>query len=139
MKQLLALYFLLSLASISYGQSANSATGMYVSYGNIQRKGVTGTTPLVITRAEVLANTALTTSSPSIEVIEFTFSMLPKGQDFVGPYKVKGTRLTPEIIKKIQELEDPQGKIFIENIRAKEADGTTRHISPILLNMVLNK
>lgn len=126
----------MSLLNTSYGQSANSAAGVYVSYGNIRVKG---SDPIVVTISEVLAYTALTTSSPSIEVIEFTFSMLPKGQDFVGPYKVKGTHLTPEIIKKIQELEDPQGKIFIENIRVREVDGTIRHISPILLNMVLNK
>ncbi len=111
---------------------------MYVSYGNIQRKGVTGTTPLVVTRAEVLANTALTTSSPTLEVIEFTFSMLPKGRDLVGPYSVKGPRLTPEIISEIRELNDPQGKIILEHIRVK-TDGGTRTMNPILLNMVLNK
>jgi hypothetical protein len=138
LKRLLALYFLLSLYTISYGQSANSATGVYVSYGNIRVKAATGSDLITVTRAEVLAHTALTTSSPSIEVIGFTFSIMPNGGDIIGPYSVKGSRLSPEIVSKIQELSAPQSKIIIENIRAK-IDGTPRSISPILLNMVLNK
>lgn len=133
------LFFLVSLFNTSYGQSANSATGVYVSFGNIQANRNTGNAAaIVVTKAEVLAYTALTTSSPSIEVIGFTFSMQPIGGDIIGPYSVKGARLSPEIVSKIQELSAPQSKIFIENIRAK-IDGIPRSISPILLNMVLNK
>lgn len=131
-----ALFLLLCLFTSSYGQ--DRPTG-YVTLGNIPLKFTNGKTDAsVVTRAEILANAALTSPVPSIEIIGFTFSMLPKGRDFVGPYTVKGAQFTSEIISKINELTDPQAKIFIENITAK-VDGTTRHISPILLNMVLNK
>ncbi|MCD6011955.1 MAG: hypothetical protein K0Q79_1817 [Flavipsychrobacter sp.] len=133
-----ALFALLFLFVSSYGQNVNHPVG-YVTLGAIPKKFTNGKVDAsVVTRAEVLANTTLTMPPPSLEIVEFTFSMLPKGNDFIGPYKVKDARLSNEIITKIQELEDPQGKIFIENIKVSTRDGI-RIMSPILLNMVLNK
>ncbi len=136
MKKLSGLTILLLLAFSlqSYGQSS-----LVVMLGNIAPKFTNGKADAnTVTRQEILSNTQLKMPPPQCEISGFTFSILPKGKEFMGPFTIKGSQLTPQIIKMLQDMEDPQGRIFIENIKlncgGKEIPGT-----PILLNMVLNK
>ena len=94
--------------------------------------------PQATTREQILADPRVYIELSPCEVIDFTFGMFPKGHDFIGPFKVKGAELTPEIIKLIQDLEDPRGSVFIENIHAK-CDGMTRTLTPIAFTMTTNK
>lgn len=95
-------------------------------------------TPQATTREQILADPRIFIDKPDCEIIGFTFGMFPKGHDFIGPFKVKGAELTPEIIKLLQDLEDPQGSVFIENITAK-CDGMTRTLTSIAFTMAINK
>ena len=73
-------------------------------------------------------------------VREFTFAMTPKGQDFVGPFTVKGgvagTRFAdnPDVAKALSRCKAGD-KVFIEGIKAVGPDGSTRTLNPIIFSL----
>ncbi len=138
------LFFLLALATIgtlttSYAQNAPAEPTVIVCLGDICPHYKDGKIDnITTTRSEILANTTLSTPPPFFKVVEFSFSMLPKAKDFLGPFKVTGDKLTPEIIKLIQNMDDPQGRIFIENIIVN-VNGIALKATPLALKMALKK
>ncbi len=129
----------ISLSIPSFAQNAPTEPSVLVCMGDVCPHFKEGKlVGITTTREEILANTTLTTPPPFFKVVEFTFSMLPKGKDYLGPYKVQGDKLTPQIIKLIQSLEDPQGRIFIENITVN-VNGIAAKASPMLITMALKK
>lgn len=73
-------------------------------------------------------------------VVGFSFSMLPKGKDYVGPYSVKnlaGARFNGNAdIKQCIDRARPGDKIFIEEIRVVGPDKKERKLTtPVLLSL----
>ncbi len=89
-------------------------------------------TPLPkITLADLKANNTLIIEG-SCKVEEFSFSVLPKGRDFIGPYTVKGSAEFSGAIKDvISSLGNTGGRVFIENIKVN-CGGVVRTVAPIL-------
>ena len=116
---ILLVLLLLAISSDSFCQNNTKQPTVTVTLGNITRYGPDGKLLPYrkVTRAEILANPQLTTPPPPCDIAEFTFSVLPKGKDFRGPYTVKGAWLTPDIIKMLEEVEEGDCKIFIENMK----------------------
>jgi gliding motility-associated protein GldM len=74
------------------------------------------------------------------KIISFSFSMLPKGRDYIGPYTAEnrtvGTRFNANpIIAKTMEMARPGDKVFIESIKAVGPDGKVRELNPIILSL----
>ncbi|MCD6011956.1 MAG: hypothetical protein K0Q79_1818 [Flavipsychrobacter sp.] len=139
MKKLSVLFVLLLIAAASQSFAQNAQIRPTVTLGNIQPKtSVTGKPELIATREEILANPTLMMPPPPCEILNFQVSILPKGKDFQGPYTVQGPHLPPNVIDYIKGLEDPQGRIFIENINVK-CGGQELHASPIIMKMVLKQ
>ncbi len=116
---ILLVLLLLAISSHSFAQNKAKQPTVTVTLGNIMPTYTPDGKPLPyrkVTRAEILANPQLATPPPPCDITEFTFSILPKGKDFRGPYTVKGAWLTPDIIKMLEEVEEGDCKIFIENI-----------------------
>lgn len=74
------------------------------------------------------------------KITAFSFSMLPKGKDYQGPFTVSnpgpGTRFTdnPNVVKLIGAAR-PGDRVFIEAIKAVGPDGTSRTLNPIVLTL----
>lgn len=74
------------------------------------------------------------------KIISFSYSMLPKGRDIIGPFTAEnrtvGTRFSekPEIVKAMS-MARPGDKVFIESIKAVGPDGQVRALPSILLNL----
>jgi len=106
-------FVLISLSWCSFAQNVKPATTPMVVLGTIEPNGKnSGQT----TKAEILANPRLIVKGPNCYVTGYTFSMLPDGHDFVGPFTITGSELTPKIQNLIKEN---TGKILIENITMK--------------------
>ena len=137
MKKLSLLLILASLSVCSYAQNTASQPKLIAMLGSIPPKinpdGKIGVT--TVTRDMILANAVLTMPPPPCDIVSYTFSVLPKGKDFMGPFAVTGASLTANIKKTLKDMEDPQGKVFIENIKAN-CGGKEMTVQPILLNMV---
>ncbi len=134
MKKLSVLVVLLFALSLqSFGQAGK---GPAVILGNIMPKiGPDGKQVTTATREEIIANPILHTPPPPCDITGFMFSYYPKGKNFNGPYEVKGAQLTPEIIKMLKAIEDPEGcMIYIENIAVKCGDQELR-TNPIIIKM----
>jgi gliding motility-associated protein GldM len=76
----------------------------------------------------------------TFRIISFTYSMLPKSGDLIGPFNVEnrnGVRFSdnPQI-KKAQESVKPGFKVFIENIKAVGPDGQPRPLNSIVLTLI---
>jgi gliding motility-associated protein GldM len=77
----------------------------------------------------------------SFKIISFTYSMLPKGRDIVGPFNVEnravGCRLgdNPNI-RKAMDGARAGDKVFIENIKAVGPDGMPRILNSIVLTLI---
>lgn len=73
------------------------------------------------------------------QVVGFSFSMLPKGKDFQGPYTVEnrsGCRFSDnKDILKLMNTARAGDRIFIEQIKAVGPDKTTRNLSPLLFTL----
>ncbi len=137
MKKLSLLLVLAFLSFGSYAQNTASQPKLIAMLGSIPPQinadGKIGVTS--VTRDMILANALLTMPPPPCDIVSYTFSVLPKGKDFMGPFAVTGAVLTPNIKKMLKDMEDPQGKVFIENIKAN-CGGKEMVVQPILLKMV---
>lgn len=137
MKKLPLLLILAFLSISSYAQNTANQPKLIAMLGSIPPQinpdGKIGVT--TVTRDMILANAVLTMPPPPCDIVSYTFSVLPKGKDFMGPYTVTGAALTPNIKKTLKDMEDPQGKVFIENIKAN-CGGKEMTVQPIVLKMV---
>ncbi len=140
MKKLSLLLVLASLSFGSYAQNTASQPKLIAMLGSIPPQmtadGKIGVAS--VTRDMILANAVLTMPPPPCDIVSYTFSVQPKGKDLMGPFTVTGADLAPKIKKMLKDMEDPQGRVFIENIKAN-CGGKEMTVQPILLNMVLNK
>jgi hypothetical protein len=114
--------FLLAIALIglqSYAQN-NANTMPKVRLGTIPRTELVNGkwTSQNVTLAELQANNTLISEGSTCKVIGYSFSILPVGHEFQGPYTVTGSdEFTPQIKKIISGLDNSGGRVFIENIR----------------------
>lgn len=73
------------------------------------------------------------------QVIGFTYSMLPKGKDFQGPFTVEnrsGCRFSDsKDIERLMNQARAGDKIFIESIKAIGPDKTTRNLGTLLFTL----
>ncbi|MBA3828040.1 MAG: gliding motility protein GldM [Taibaiella sp.] len=70
-------------------------------------------------------------------VTSFSFSMLPKHADLIGPYNITGARFdTSREIQEALRRAKPGDKVFIEEITARGPDGKTRHLDAIALTLL---
>lgn len=70
------------------------------------------------------------------QVTSFTFAMLPKRGEYVGPFNVTGPLFkTNSQVTQAIERARPGDKIFIEEIKAIGPDKRQRALSPILLSL----
>ncbi|MGN6568139.1 MAG: gliding motility protein GldM [Flavipsychrobacter sp.] len=69
-------------------------------------------------------------------VTSFSFSMLPKHAELIGPLTVNGAVFSnnAEVVKAMSRAK-PGDKIFIEDIKAKGPDGRTRPLNSITLSI----
>ena len=125
-------------SSLSFAQKGNQHTTPIVRFGKIAPSTASNAnrSPVNTTREEILSDPRLIVDPQTNKVVSFTFSMLPKGRDLIGPFKIKGADFTPEIIKTLIEMRDPEGKILIEDIRVMEEDKMLRSYNSIILNLV---
>lgn len=68
---------------------------------------------------QILKDPTVMTVDPKCDVLGFTISFLPKGQDYGGPYKTKGSQIGKEQIAFLKELKAAKNEktmIFIEDI-----------------------
>jgi hypothetical protein len=91
-----------------------------------------------MTREEVISNPRLYGDLQDWTITSFTFGMLSKQRDFIGPFEIKRSALTPEIIKILQDLKDPSGRIMIENIKVK-VENMPLSVASIYIEVVKNK
>jgi hypothetical protein len=120
MKRLL---FLLAIAltglSQSYAQNKTNPAP-HVRLGKIEAaKIVNGKwTPSAVNREELLANSTLIVEGSTCKITGYSFSILPDGHDFMGPFTVTGSaEFTQQIKKLIAGLDYSGGRVFIENIK----------------------
>lgn len=73
------------------------------------------------------------------KIVSFSFSMLPKGKDYAGPFPVAaaaGTRFRDNpSVEKLIGTARPGDRVFIEAIKAVGPDGTQRTLNPIVLTL----
>jgi len=73
------------------------------------------------------------------QVVSFSYSMLPKGKEYQGPYIVNnanGCRFTDNAsITKLMDKARPGDKVFIEDIKAIGPDKRPRTLSTIILTL----
>jgi len=69
-------------------------------------------------------------------VTSFSFSMLPKHAELIGPLNVNGARFegNAEVVRAMGRAK-PGDKVFIEDIKAKGPDGRTRSLNSITLSI----
>jgi len=67
-------------------------------------------------------------------VTSFSFSMLPKRAELIGPIPVTGAVFNSEVVKAMSRAK-PGDKIFIEDIKARGPDGRTRPLNSITLSI----
>ena len=73
------------------------------------------------------------------QIIGFSYSMLPKGKDYVGPYNVENRAgckfdMNKDIAKAMSTARSGD-RIFIESIKAIGPDKTVRNLSPLLFTL----
>jgi gliding motility-associated protein GldM len=69
-------------------------------------------------------------------VTSFDFSVVPKRGEAIGPFSVKGSRFdaNSQVVAAISRLK-PGDKVYIEEIKARGPDGTTRSLGTIGLSL----
>lgn len=134
MKKLLLLAVLtLTTGMYTMAQNSNAASYPIIKLGKVALMSPT-TGKLTITLADLKANSKLIIDGPNCKVEAYSFSVLPKGKDFIGPYTVQGTdEFTEKIKSVIASLNDEGGRIFIENIRLN-CDGVMRTAQSIIVS-----
>ncbi len=125
---------LIGFSSQSFGQNAPGMPAMDVTLGHILQAIKNGELSASATRAEILAEPELQTPPCPCTITGFTFSMLQKGKNLKGPYTVKGSALSPEILKMIKDMKNPEARIFIDNI-VMMAGNQQIKVNPIVIDM----
>jgi gliding motility-associated protein GldM len=69
-------------------------------------------------------------------VTSFDFSVVPKRGEAIGPFSVKSSKFeaNPQVIQAINRLK-PGDKVYIEEIKARGPDGTTRSLNTVGLSL----
>lgn len=83
-------------------------------------------------KSDLLINPKLVITSPGIpdiEVADYTFSIMPTGEDFIGPFKIQGAALRSDIVDRLTTTSS--GKIFLEGIHVR-MDGVIRTLNPVV-------
>jgi hypothetical protein len=136
---MLLIVLLVSVPSLNtLAQGTNVSHAGQLKFGKLMPKNVNGEMTVTATLKEIVADPKLNFEGPSYTVVSFMFAMHPKDREYIGPISVKGASFTKAIINKLLELKNPEGKIFIENIKVKDADNTTRTYSSLYLNVIKN-
>lgn len=93
-----------------------------------------------VTYDQILANPTIVCNTASCTLVSFTISFLPKGQDFMGPFKIDGatriTQLQLDLLKKLKDDKVTETRIFIENVQVS-CNGKIVNLSPKLLKAKL--
>jgi hypothetical protein len=130
MKSIIILLAFAFAVTSGYAQG-NSAPEIQVVLGNIIPRKVNGKM-VPVTRAELLGNSKLVWTGGSCNVISYTFSIMPDGKDFIGPFSVSNSsEFTPQIKKLLQDLGSEGGRVFIENIHVN-CSGDTRTVQSLV-------
>jgi gliding motility-associated protein GldM len=69
-------------------------------------------------------------------VTSFTFAVVPKHGEYIGPYTVNGNRfdLSKDVQKAIERVK-PGDKVFIEEVKAVGPDHRGRQLNPVILSL----
>ncbi len=69
-------------------------------------------------------------------VTSFDFSVVPKRGEAIGPFSVKGAKFdgNSQVVEAIKRLK-PGDKVYIEEIKARGPDGTTRNLNTVGLSL----
>ena len=68
------------------------------------------------TKEKVLSNPKLICKEPNCEVTCFSFMILPRERNIIGPYHIVGDQLTPKLISTVKDLPNLRTSIFIDSI-----------------------
>jgi len=133
----------LSATFISTAAFAQQGQNSILRFGNVvanqpleNGNGMGGATG---TREDILADPHITVIGRNITVSEFTVSYKLKGGEYTGPFVVKGDKLTPAIIKRFKDMENPDGMVYVESIKALDENKKEQTFNPIVMKMVVAK
>jgi gliding motility-associated protein GldM len=98
------------------------------------------TTTVNLTKDELLTDPTINVSmnlpfDPKIEVVSFTATFSFKGE--LKSFSISGNKFNREIIDYVKQLKLPD-KLYIEDIKVKIFDGTTRIVQPIKIRLIEN-
>jgi hypothetical protein len=111
-KLIAILFLVLSSMTISpnvFSQKTSSMHFPKVTFGEID-----GT---VATKEKMLVNPKLICHEPNCEVTGFTFMILRKDRNIIGPYYINGAQLTEKLKTTLKELPGSTTRIFIDSIQ----------------------
>jgi opacity protein-like surface antigen len=138
MKKLLLLALTAAFVSTaSFAQDQNTILKL----GNVvaNQPSGTGQGNATGTREDILADPRITIIGRNITVSEFTISYKMKGSEFMGPFAIKGDKLTPAVVQRLKDLENPDGMVYVEGIKVIDESKTERTLNPIIKKMVVAK
>ncbi len=69
------------------------------------------------TYTQLLSNPTIIYDRPGCEVTNFTISLIPQGEDWIGPYRTTGNELTPRVKNILEGLRGKHTRIAIDSIR----------------------
>ncbi|MES2702231.1 MAG: GldM family protein [Bacteroidota bacterium] len=84
------------------------------------------------TRTQLLQNAKLVSDDSTIPILGYSVSIVPKRHDPRGPFTVKGSTFTQEVIDAITQTSGST-TIYIESIKVKGPDGWTRNAPSITI------
>jgi hypothetical protein len=124
--RLLSVLFLLFLTVSSFAQH------QVVTIGKLPApKLINGKSDVVYaTPAQLVANGQFVSSQPGCKVTGYTFSILPNGADFIGPYTVSGAAFSPKLVSFFKDPNNKKGRLFFEKITTT-CDGAGNSAEPI--------
>lgn len=82
--------------------------------------------------ADILKTPTLTSLIPGCQVSGFTVSFLPKGGEFLGPFRTNGATLSENNVSYLKEFTNMTVRIFFEDIHAS-CDGRDSVLSHIIV------
>ena len=85
---------------------------------------------LYATPAQLISISPFVSSLPGCTVTGYTFSILPSGTDFIGPYAVSGAAFSPKLVSFFKDPNNKKGKLFVEKITTT-CDGAGNTAEPI--------
>jgi hypothetical protein len=130
LRRLLCLCFLFVSTIPSFAQTGPEPDVPHIRLGNLTPSESDGhriDDRSATTRAQILSNNTLQAQEPGYHITGFTFSIMPQGGEFVGPFQIKGDKLTPDNLALINKY--PDAVIYFEKItydHKGQAAGTAR-------------